>query len=74
MQTHNIDKAFSGQVPEIYDRYLVPLIFEAYAIDIAGRVASRKPARTLEIAAGTGVSRAPWPPRSLRMPRSWRRI
>jgi len=55
MQTHNIDKAFSGQVPEIYDRYLVPLIFEAYAIDIAGRVASRKPARTLEIAAGTGV-------------------
>jgi len=55
MQMRDTDKAFAGQVPEVYERYLVPLIFEAYAVDIAGRVASRRPARTLEIAAGTGV-------------------
>jgi hypothetical protein len=25
------DKVFAGSIPEIYDTYLVPLIFEAYA-------------------------------------------
>ncbi|TIW17097.1 MAG: SAM-dependent methyltransferase, partial [Mesorhizobium sp.] len=25
------DKVFAGSVPENYDRYLVPLIFEPYA-------------------------------------------
>jgi SAM-dependent methyltransferase len=42
-------------VPELYERYLVPLIFEPYAVDIASRVASRQPFRVLEVAAGTGV-------------------
>lgn len=46
---------FSGSVPELYERYLVPLLFEPYAVDLAGRVARRRPARVLEIAAGTGV-------------------
>ncbi len=31
--------SFSGSIPEIYDKYLVPLIFEPYAIDLAQRVA-----------------------------------
>ena len=27
------DKVFAGSIPEVYDRFLVPLIFEAYARD-----------------------------------------
>lgn len=49
------DKVFSGSVPEFYDRYLVPLIFEPYARDLAARIAAAHPQRVLEIAAGTGV-------------------
>ena len=49
------DKLFAGSIPEIYDRFLVPLIFESYARDLAGRVASVGPRDVLETAAGTGV-------------------
>jgi ubiquinone/menaquinone biosynthesis C-methylase UbiE len=49
------DKVFAGSVPENYDRYLVPLIFESYAADIARRAASLSPNIVLEIAAGSGV-------------------
>ena len=49
------DKLFSGSIPEIYDRLLVPLIFETYADDLAVRVAQLKPQSVLETAAGTGV-------------------
>jgi ubiquinone/menaquinone biosynthesis C-methylase UbiE len=49
------DKVFAGAVPEIYDRYLVPLIFEPYAIDLAARLKDRPIGRLLELAAGTGV-------------------
>lgn len=49
------DKIFSGSIPEIYDRFLVPLIFEPYALDLAGRVAAFAPREVLETAAGTGV-------------------
>ena len=49
------DAAFAGSVPQIYERLLVPLIFEPYAADIARRLMARKPARVLEVAAGTGV-------------------
>jgi SAM-dependent methyltransferase len=48
-------KIFAGSIPKLYETYLVPLIFEAYADDLAKRVALRVPARVLEIAAGTGV-------------------
>ena len=34
-----IDKVFTGSIPENYDRYMVPLIFEGFAEDIAQRVA-----------------------------------
>jgi len=49
------DKVFAGSIPEIYERYFVPLIFEPYATDLARRVQEAKPERVLEIAAGTGV-------------------
>ncbi len=49
------DKVFAGSVPENYDRYMVPLIFEQYAIDMAQRAAALSPNAVLEIAAGTGV-------------------
>jgi hypothetical protein len=32
------DKVFAGSIPENYDRYLVPLIFESFAQDMAQRV------------------------------------
>jgi ubiquinone/menaquinone biosynthesis C-methylase UbiE len=49
------DKVFAGSIPEIYDRFLVPLIFESYALDLAKRLAQAKPKAVLETAAGTGV-------------------
>lgn len=49
------DKLFSGSIPEIYDRAMVPLIFEPYARDLAERVSKLGPQSVLEVAAGTGV-------------------
>jgi SAM-dependent methyltransferase len=49
------DRVFAGSVPQIYERLLVPLIFEPYAVDLADRVAALEPRRVLEVAAGTGV-------------------
>jgi ubiquinone/menaquinone biosynthesis C-methylase UbiE len=49
------DKLFAGSIPEIYERFLVPLIFESYARDLAERVADAVPRNVLETAAGTGV-------------------
>jgi ubiquinone/menaquinone biosynthesis C-methylase UbiE len=49
------DKVFAGSIPEIYERYFVPLIFEPYAADLARRLQGAKAERVLEIAAGTGV-------------------
>ena len=49
------DKLFAGSIPEIYDRFMVPLIFEPYARDLAGRLANVQPRDVLETAAGTGV-------------------
>ena len=55
MSSPDTDKVFTGSIPKLYEEYLVPLIFEPYAEDLANRLASRSPARVLEIAAGTGV-------------------
>jgi ubiquinone/menaquinone biosynthesis C-methylase UbiE len=46
---------FDGAVPGVYEKYLVPLIFEPFARDLAARVARDRPARVLELAAGTGA-------------------
>jgi len=49
------DKLFTGSIPELYDRYLVPLIFDAYASDLAAQIATTSPRDVLETATGTGV-------------------
>jgi ubiquinone/menaquinone biosynthesis C-methylase UbiE len=49
------DKVFTGSIAENYDRYLVPLIFESFAGDIAQRAAALSPCSVLETAAGSGV-------------------
>ena len=49
------DKVFAGSIPENYDRYMVPLIFESYARDIARRAAALSPKAVLETASGSGV-------------------
>jgi ubiquinone/menaquinone biosynthesis C-methylase UbiE len=49
------DRVFAGSIPENYDRYLVPLIFESFAQDIARRAAALSPKTILETAAGSGV-------------------
>jgi ubiquinone/menaquinone biosynthesis C-methylase UbiE len=49
------DKLFAESIPEIYHRFLVPLIFESCALDLAKRVAKADPGDVLETAAGTGV-------------------
>ena len=49
------DRLFAGSIPQFYERYMVPLMFEPYATDLASRVARLRPSRVLEIAAGTGV-------------------
>ncbi len=49
------DKVFAGSIPDVYDDYLVPLIFEQYAGDLARRTAVLDPAHVLEVAAGSGV-------------------
>jgi hypothetical protein len=54
MSSANIDTVFAGSIPKLYDTYLVPLIFEPYAEDLATRLKARRLSRVLEIAAGTG--------------------
>ncbi len=55
MKGSDSDKLFSNAIARFYETYLVPLIFEPYADDLANRIASRLQTRVLEIAAGTGV-------------------
>lgn len=54
------DKVFTGSIPKIYEQYLVPLIFDPYALDLKQRLGENLPshnglADVLEVAAGTGV-------------------
>ncbi|MDP9603969.1 UNVERIFIED_ORG: ubiquinone/menaquinone biosynthesis C-methylase UbiE [Variovorax paradoxus] len=49
------DKVFAGSIPKFYDTLMVPLIFEAYALDMAELVAASSPGAVLETAAGSGV-------------------
>ncbi len=49
------DKEFTASIPQVYDTYLVPLIFEAYAKDLAERTAALGARTVLETAAGSGV-------------------
>lgn len=49
------DKVFAGSIPENFDRYLVPLIFESFAADMTQLAAVLSPSAVLETAAGSGV-------------------
>ncbi len=55
MSNSDADKGFAGSIPRLYDSYLVPLIFEHYALDLVRRLRIDPLSRVLEIAAGTGV-------------------
>lgn len=55
MKPSNVDHSFTGSIPQLYERYIVPLIFEPYAIEMASRVADLGPSSVLEVAAGTGA-------------------
>ena len=53
------DKLFAGSIPKFYDTLMVPLIFEAYAANMAKLVTAFSPSAVLETAAGSGaVTRA----------------
>ena len=51
----NLHATFSGTIPEYYDRCLGPAWFDAFAIDMAQRLAAKPPGAVLEIACGTGL-------------------
>jgi ubiquinone/menaquinone biosynthesis C-methylase UbiE len=51
----SVDSVFENSIPDVYDRYLVPLIFEQYAKDLAQRTVEIDPKDVLEVAGGTGV-------------------
>jgi len=46
---------FVGSIPENYDRYLGTVLFEPYAVDLAGRLDPEETSNVLELACGTGV-------------------
>ena len=55
MTAHGSDKVFGSSMAEVYERYLVPLIFTPYAADLSKRVVASPGQSVLEIAAGTGA-------------------
>ena len=42
-------------MPDAYERFLAPAVFQPFAVDLAGRASAHAPRRVLELAAGTGV-------------------
>jgi hypothetical protein len=55
------DKVFTGSIAENYDRYLVPLIFESFAQDVARRVAGSRPVRSWKPLPAVASSPGHWP-------------
>ena len=57
--THNSmttsSATFAGSIPLNYERYLGPLLFQPFAMDIAARVRVPASGRVLEVACGTGI-------------------
>jgi hypothetical protein len=51
----DMNRSFSGSMPEFYDRFLVPVMFEPFARDLAVRLKGMESGQLLELAAGTGV-------------------
>ena len=52
METNQI--TFSGSIPQAYEEYLGPFLFEPFALDLAQRIGNNKVAHALELACGTG--------------------
>jgi ubiquinone/menaquinone biosynthesis C-methylase UbiE len=52
---HDRNVLFRGTIPENYDHYLGPVIFEPWSEDLVLRLAGKKYERVLEIACGTGI-------------------
>ncbi len=52
----DIYSAFTGSIPQNYDRYLGPMFFHLCAEDLAGRMVDSSAKQVLEIAAGTGIA------------------
>src|SRR5712691_6526069 len=49
------DRLWAGSMPQAYDRWLAPAMFQPFAVDLARRAAGLAPRRVLEIAAGTAL-------------------
>ncbi len=49
------DTAFTGPIADLYERYMVPLLFEPYAEDLARRILAADARTLLEVGCGTGV-------------------
>jgi ubiquinone/menaquinone biosynthesis C-methylase UbiE len=50
------EHGFAHSTPDLYDRYMGPLLFEPFARYVAELCANYRPAQILEIAAGTGIA------------------
>lgn len=48
-------RLWAGSMPDAYDRWLEPILFHPFAVELAARAAASRPARVLELAAGTGA-------------------
>ena len=46
---------FAGSIPGNYDRYLVPMLFDGYASDLAAKLDAPRDGAVLELACGTGA-------------------
>ena len=49
------DSAFTGKIPELYDRLMGPMLFHPYAAEMARRLRWLTAGHVLETAAGTGI-------------------
>jgi ubiquinone/menaquinone biosynthesis C-methylase UbiE len=52
METNQI--TFSGSIPQAYEEYLGPFLFEPFALDLVRRLGNDKVKNALELACGTG--------------------
>ena len=51
----NQEWAFDNSVPGNYERYMVPVVFQPYAVEMTERIIPMRPQAVLELACGTGV-------------------
>lgn len=49
------DGLFTGNIPQLYNQLMVPMLFDTYAADLATQLAALNPTDILETAAGSGA-------------------